>query len=689
MAGIVVFGGTLEGRLLAEAFSGERPVLHICVATEYGERLLPEGENIHIHRGRMAKEEMVVFLQRIMPDFCMDATHPYAEAATKNIRQACKSVNLTYIRILREEEDFYSNGGKGIADNLIHVNSIEEAAHCLDGTSGNILITTGSKELEKYTAISGYRERCYARVLPTVPVMEKCRALGFEGKNLIGMQGPFSKELNAAMIRQIGAAWMVTKDSGREGGYAEKCQAAVCAGIKLVVVGRPSPGEENTMSLAGAVRYISEYYGRESDGEKTKHTQRIYIVGMGPGSARCVTEEAWNCIRESDCLIGAERVLAICRGAETMNLHMEKKVVFTGYKREDIASFLHKNRFKNIALLYSGDIGFYSGAKGMKSYLQENFSEYEIKTISGISSPAYFLNKRGVPWEDTALVSIHGKKENLIWAIRTNLRVCALLGTGEDISHICGSLENHSMNHIRVTVGEKLSYQEEQIRTGYPCEWVGKKTEALAVALFENPKPESMPLMPGLADDNFVRGRVPMTKREIRILSLAKLGLRADSVLYDIGAGTGSVSVEAARLLHRGSVFAVERNPEGIRLIRENINRFQLSNVTIIEGTAPECLREGIFPEAVFIGGSGGKIMEIVGFFRKTNPKVRFVINAVTIETLTEINNIRREYPEYKNMEMEQVSIARSREAGEYHMMLSENPVFIIAFGGKEAGGER
>lgn len=174
-----------------------------------------------------------------------------------------------------------------------------------------------------------------------------------------------------------------------------------------------------------------------------------------------------------------------------------------------------------------------------------------------------------------------------------------------------------------------------------------------------------------------------MTKQGVRILSLARLELTEDAIIYDIGAGTGSMSVEAARLCSKGYVYAVEQRREAVELIRDNRVRFHVENMAVIEGSAPGVLKFLPAPTHVFIGGSNGCLMEIIRTVRGKNPAVRFVINAVTLETMAQIGQIPEAFPEYRNMEIMQVSLARSRYVGRYHMMDAENPVMIACFGGE------
>ena len=216
---VVVFGGTSEGRRLAEAFWGSGLSLHICVATEYGAGLLPHGGNVHIHTGRMGAEEMERFLGEEAFDLCLDATHPHAVQVTRNVRAACSHLGLRCIRIQRDgmEAENGMQDEEGTDGWMVYVHTLEEAVEFLEKKAGRILITTGSKELEPYTRLKDYRERCAVRVLPTREAIDKCLSLGFEGRNLIAMQGPFDEEMNLCLLKQMHAAWMVTKESGREG----------------------------------------------------------------------------------------------------------------------------------------------------------------------------------------------------------------------------------------------------------------------------------------------------------------------------------------------------------------------------------------------------------------------------------------------------------------------------------------
>lgn len=291
---VVIFGGTTEGRQLAgyliqlnKQQKMQNIQVHVCVASEYGAQVLPEDDALKVHVGRLEQADMQEFLQAVQADICVDATHPYAVLVTQNIYQACKVVGVPYVRVRRDmqeepgntdpdkqeepgntDPDMQMSGthigdadGKRYTDETsdsIYVGDIQAAVDYLKGVTGNVLITTGSKELHLYTQIPDYGSRCTARVLPTRSVVEACTELGFTGKHLICMQGPFDLEMNLATLRYADADFMVTKASGKNGGYDEKCEAALAAGVQLVVIGRPKEQVEPVMSLAQTEEYLRE-----------------------------------------------------------------------------------------------------------------------------------------------------------------------------------------------------------------------------------------------------------------------------------------------------------------------------------------------------------------------------------------------------------------------------------------------
>lgn len=650
---ILIYAGTTEGRKLASYLVRKGVSVHVCVATSYGASLLPKEGDITVSHERMDRIRMKEFISDYRPAYVVDATHPYAKEVTANLKAACEALQIPYLRLVREEEE---------TSGEICVEDVNAAVRYLEHTEGNILVTTGSKELEAFTKLTDYKERIYARVLSLKQVVEKCEELGVAGRHLICMQGPFSTEMNLAMLREYEIAYMVTKESGAAGGFLQKCEAAEEAGVRLVVIGRPE--KEKGYEFGE----ICRLFKKELDLNDNK---KVAIIGIGTGAVQVMTGEAKEAIKRADLLIGAGRMLRSAAGYG--------RPVYEEYLPEKILEYIKMHpEYEQIAVLLSGDCGFYSGAKKLTAMLKEE-PEIEVTVLPGISSVSYLAAKLGVSWEDAFLTSSHGRKANLISDIREHQKVFALVSGKKEIHEILEQMIVYGYGDLGVCIGTELSYPTERIQTGTARTLLEDPAGSLAVLYIENPNGGKQPVVPGIPDAEFIRGEVPMTKEEVRTISLSKLRIRSDSVIYDIGAGTGSVSVEAAIQAEKGHVYAVERKQEAIELIQRNQKKMHVDNLTAIAGEAPDALLELPVPDRVFIGGSSGHLREILKIIESKNPKARIVLNAISLETLSEVLDWIKDRTVAEE-EIVQVSVSKSRKIGNYHMMTGQNPIFIISF---------
>lgn len=649
----IVFAGTTEGNEISHFLSANKVPVLVCVATEYGLKSLEKNAFLTVQAKRLDRDQMQQLFDREKPEMVLDATHPYAAEVTANIYAACQNTGVTYVRILRE---------KGAHKEAVYVENTQEAAEYLMRTTGNILLTTGSKELSVFTKIPQYQNRVFARVLSLPSVIETCRALGFEGRNLIAMQGPFSKELNTATLKQYDCRYLVTKDSGKAGGFEEKVQAAAECGVVPVIIGRPL--QEEGLSVKECKRMLTEKF----DLYPSPH---VTLLGIGMGSKETLTVEGQKAVEDADLIIGAKRI------ADAVALSGQD--VFYEYRSAEIAKYIKTHpEYEKVVIALSGDVGFYSGAKGLLEVLDEN-----PEVICGISSVVYFMSKIGLSWDDAKIVSAHGRDCNLLSMIRTNQKVFAILGTSDGVALLAQKLTAYGMGNVRIYIGENLSYESEKILERPAEELADYRGDALSVICVWNPEARRSPVTHGLPDDVFTRGKAPMTKTEVRTVSLTKLCLEEDSVCYDIGAGTGSVSVEMALRAAQGSVYSIEKKEDALELLEENKKKFVLDHMYIIPGTAPDAMKDLPVPTHAFIGGSSGNMKEIIELLLKKNPEVRMVINCITLETVGEtldcIKEMKADHLAWKwETEVVQLGVARSKEIGRYHMMMGENPIYII-----------
>ena len=274
---------------------------------------------------------MEAFLTAHAFDCVVDATHPYAVEVTQNIQSACTNKSVPYLRLLRENSEY---------ENCVFVANTQECISYLNQTSGAVLLTTGSKELAAYTAVEHFKERLYARVLPMASVVEQGIALGFQGKHLICMQGPFTVELNKALFKQINAKYMVTKDSGSNGGLDEKMEAARNTNVIPIVIGRPT--KETGYSLEQLIQKLVQDFTLQ---KKEKHVipyfpffcniknKRILVVGGGIIAQRRI---------QTLLRFGCQITMIAPECTDTLRQHAEQKRIaayFRTYQAGDCNSF--------------------------------------------------------------------------------------------------------------------------------------------------------------------------------------------------------------------------------------------------------------------------------------------------------------------------------------------------------------
>ena len=388
----------------------------------------------------------------------------------------------------------------------------------------------------------------------------------------------------------------------------------------------------------------------------------LYIIGAGMGHISDLTEYAADIIKKADIVYGSSR------------LYEQYKVLNTNIsapKYSEIESVLEKETLKNTALLVSGDVLFYSIAKK----IQEKFSnKYNIELVPGISSMQYFLSKLNIINYDIKAVSMHGRNNSCLGPVSYNEYTFMLTGGDKKADNIINELYNAGLDYVYVYVGENLHSENERIVSGKISDMLDYKFSSLTVLLIHNK--EYVNPKTNLRDNDFIRGKAPMTKEDIRWLSACYLGIDDNDIVYDIGAGTGSCALEFAGHAKDGLVYAVEKDDEAFELININKKNHKRHNVLSIKGNAPEVLLNLPAPDKVFIGGSSKTMKDIFKIVYEKNNHVKITVTAITLETIASAVDAFKDY----NIEPDIVCInsAKSKKAGPYHMMMGNNPVYII-----------
>lgn len=392
----------------------------------------------------------------------------------------------------------------------------------------------------------------------------------------------------------------------------------------------------------------------------------ITLIGMGAGTPETLTAQSLAALQRADWIFGAKRLLEQLPAGCTEH----RKAL---YKAEEILAWIAGTKAETPVVLYSGDTGFYSGAAGLLEQLR--IQGQEATVLPGLSSVQLLAAALGRPWQDWRLVSAHGCACDPVAECSAGQPVFFLTGGTETPDTLCAALVQAGLGKTAVTVGEHLGTAAQKITQGTAAQTAGQSFASLSVLLVEAvPVPRRR--TPGLPDEAFLRGEVPMTKQEIRAAALAKLGVRPEETLWDVGAGTGSVSVELALAAPRGRVYAVECEPDACTLIRRNQEKFAVKNLILIEGRAPQALEALPAPDAVFIGGTKGGMAAVVDTVLAKNPHARICISAIALETLSAA--IAALTAQGLSAEVTQIAVSRTRPVGRLHLLTANNPIFLI-----------
>lgn len=717
MKKILIYAGTTEGRELAQELAKERIYCDISVATEYGRQIMDEEASpyICILQGRMTAEQMHQKCESEQYLAVVDATHPYATEVSANIRESLRGLDIPYFRLGREsipaekETDHVPDSSRKMTKYFQNTAACVEA---LKETEGMIFLTTGSKELSVFCQEEAIRKRLIVRVLPGMESLQECVRNGLEGRQIIAMQGPFSREMNLAMIRQYHASVLVTKESGKTGGEDTKLAAAREAQIPSYIILRP---DEKTLVMDRSevleqIRRLEEVacpsHQKTQEGQEQQRNRQITLAGIGMGTEALLTKEVRNRIAEADYVFGAKRMVdsikKLCKqNVKTYNCYLSKDII-------PMIENIQENSAK-IVILFSGDTGFYSGCEKLYNELCKL---EKVEVLPGISSLSMLSARTGISWQDAKILSTHGVepalwKSRLMDAAKHEKKTFFLTSGVADVQEIGNLLINEfaeeEWKNLKIYLGYQLSYPQEWVRcltVEELCKLIGKDRknnlqddlqnslqdglqdkwkEGLYVGMLINEQPKGRRLTPGYSDGAFIRGQVPMTKEEVRAVSICKLHLTEDAVVYDIGSGTGSVSVEIAALSLSIQVYAMEVNEEAVSLLEENRKKFGLHNVKSIYTKAPDGIEELPVASHAFIGGSRGNLREILWTLYRKNNRMRIVVNAVSMETICQMQELLKELP-IEQEEILQLSVTKTKQLGSYHMLQAANPVYIYAF---------
>lgn len=389
--------------------------------------------------------------------------------------------------------------------------------------------------------------------------------------------------------------------------------------------------------------------------------KRVFsIIGAGSGQPDGLTREALDTIKLCDALVSTERL------AKDLSSIAKIKICDTA----NLAKTAIAIKEQNIGILVSGDTGFFSVASSLNDKLKEHG---KVKMICGLNSMQMLCSKFGISYQDAFWLSLHGRKGSLLGAVSYNKKVIALTGGEQNAQKLCQTLSAAGLGDITVSIGENIGSKSERILTD-TAENLSQQTFAdLSVMLILNPNAANRNL--SVLDAEIERANVPMTKQEARWTAIKMLNLNPSDIVYDIGAGTGSISLEMARKVYNGMVYAVERKKEAIELIEKNRKNLGSFNILPFEGQAASIIDKLPVPDAAFIGGSEGEMKQIIKKLLNKNPKIKVIISAVSLETLLEAKNAIKSFEEQNIIQIHSIRGHRINDTTEF---ASNNPIYLI-----------
>lgn len=397
--------------------------------------------------------------------------------------------------------------------------------------------------------------------------------------------------------------------------------------------------------------------------------RKINLVACGLSPAT-LTHQAEEALREARLCLGAPRLLADFAPPGASQV--------AAYLPADVTMVLTERTENNVAILLSGDSGFFSACRLLIPVL----NDVEVNVLPGISSLNYFFAKLKRPWQDVKLMSCHGREANLVDAVRRNATTFAL--TSGNLSPYLEALQQVGFGDLRIQVGENLALPEEKIYEGAVSDFIGRSFPSLTVMVIDNPGPDRSCRI-GISDDEFIRGESPMTKAGVRSVVLSKLALSPEDVVLDLGCGTGSVTVEIGLQTYEGKVIAVDKNPAAVALTKANAARFRLGNVECRQADLAVALEQIDHFDKVFIGGGGPRLIaQLIRCIARKNPRTKVVGTALLIESLQAFTQAFEEVG--WDYDWLQVQVSRGRKFASYHGFQSENPITVISGGGRYAG---
>lgn len=630
MSRVMLFAGLNECISLCEKLSKLDVIIDV-----YAEKLeenYPEESNIYIHTGeKLTKDYIKAEYDKFEPDIVIDGVH----IADITIHEYIKEIVVSkkYIKLKEEKEEL----------DVAYCKTMDDVITMVNRTRSNIYFTTGTKDIEKISNIVDSRKRVFLDLPKGNSYLRLAAANGVSLSRINDILDYNEEEL-VGIIQDNAIKYLVASDSESLARLKMMYNATKATNIIMAIVSA-SDGSLNVDDVVARVKAVNT-------------VKQVYIIGVGVGNPKNMTIEACEAIDKCEVILGNEELI---RG-----IGIENKELHFAYSASEIEEFVSSHYYNRLAVVTQGDVCLLNGI----AEFIKNLKGFEVKIVQGVSSIAYLAARLGIDW--TNCVTVDSRTDNVLKAVAENKGVFVF--TNGDTNDVINLLKNNGFENVAACVAERLSFDDEKITTGYVYEVADGAYDALTVMYFENinyGKASSL-----VNENNIIKGSLHIFNKNLRAVLMRDMDLRANEVIYDIGAGCGAMTVEMALLSEKSRIYAIDNDELALELVERNCQLYTISNVRTIIGDAIEVTGELPKADAVLIENYYGDAVDLVKCVARFN-NVRVVVVTSSFDTAYKLlDTMHKNY--FEQVEFKQINITEGKNYGNGTNMVPAENCFVI-----------
>lgn len=630
MSRVMLFAGLNECISLCERLSKLDVIIDV-----YAEKLegnYPEESNIYIHTGeKLTKDYIKAEYDKFEPDVVIDGVH----IADVTIHEYIKEVVVSkkYIKLKEVKENL----------DVAYCKTMDDVITMVNRTRSNVYFTTGIKDIEKFSNIVDSRKRVFLDLPKGNSYLRLAAANGVSLSRINDILDYTEEEL-IGIINDNSIKYIIASDDESLARLKMMYQASKVTNIIMVIVSA-SDGSLDVDEVVNRVKAIDA-------------VKQVYIIGAGVGNPKNMTIEACEAIDKCEVILGSEDLIK--------GIGIKNKELHYAYSAREIENFVSSHYYNRLAVITQGDVCLLNGI----AEFIKNLKGYEVRIVQGVSSISYLAARLGIDW--TNCVAVDSRTDNVLKAVAENKGVFVF--TDGDTNDVLNLLKNNGFENVAACVAERLSFDDEKITTGYVYEVANGDYDSLTVMYFENVgygKASSL-----VSDDSLIKGSLPMLNKNLRAVLMRDLDLRANEVIYDIGAGCGAMTVEMALLSDKSRIYSIDNDELALDLVERNCNMYTINNVRAITGDALTVIKDLPKADAVLVENYYGDTVDLIRRIAFEN-RVRAVVVTSSFDTAYKlIDLMHKNY--FDEIELKQINITEGENFGKGTNLVPAENCFVI-----------